>query len=236
MDLGHGDGDKMTRPDGHKPAKRQSRHNRTRNALRAAAMHLFATNGYSATTVKQIAEAAEVSERTFFLHFPTKDAVLFGVEPGDLELFERAIAEEPPAVDDLTLLEGAILRWQSSYYPRNPDVDHQMTQLLVAAAQSSATLRGRELDYSEALARCAATALARRRGETLPRHADHTVAEVAIWLLNRAIIEWSEAAVDDYEDLVHRRFAELRAAVTLPVVDGVATPRPRSRSKRAGNN
>jgi AcrR family transcriptional regulator len=40
-------------------------------------MRLFSEQGYSETTVGEIAELAEVGERTFFVHFPTKEDVLF---------------------------------------------------------------------------------------------------------------------------------------------------------------
>jgi AcrR family transcriptional regulator len=50
---------------------------RTRETIRAHAMHLFATQGYDATTVQQIIDEVEVSESTFFRYFPTKaDVVL----------------------------------------------------------------------------------------------------------------------------------------------------------------
>jgi AcrR family transcriptional regulator len=56
----------------------QRRRDRTRNALTTAALKLFRTGGYDATTVDQIADAADVSPRTFFHHFATKEEVLFG--------------------------------------------------------------------------------------------------------------------------------------------------------------
>ena len=49
---------------------------KTRAAIRAHAMRLFAEQGYAATTVDQIAEAAEVSPSTFFRYFPTKEDVV----------------------------------------------------------------------------------------------------------------------------------------------------------------
>ncbi|SEK26273.1 TetR family transcriptional regulator [Streptacidiphilus jiangxiensis] len=46
---------------------------KTRRAIRSAAFGLFRTQGYEATTVDQIAAAAEVSPSTFFRYFPTKE-------------------------------------------------------------------------------------------------------------------------------------------------------------------
>src|SRR5579863_9256921 len=51
----------------------------TRKKLYAAAVHLFAAHGYHATTVDAIARRAGVAKGTFFVHFPTKDAVILGL-------------------------------------------------------------------------------------------------------------------------------------------------------------
>ncbi|MFC6237026.1 TetR/AcrR family transcriptional regulator [Longivirga aurantiaca] len=48
-----------------------------RTRIEAAALDLFEQQGYAATTVEAIASAAGVARRTFFLHFPSKDAVVF---------------------------------------------------------------------------------------------------------------------------------------------------------------
>jgi AcrR family transcriptional regulator len=62
----------------HTAPRRDGRTERTRRALTAAAIRLFSEQGYDATTVDQIAAEAGVTQRTYFHHFPTKEAVLFG--------------------------------------------------------------------------------------------------------------------------------------------------------------
>lgn len=68
----------------------------TRRALIDAAVELFTARGFAGTTVAQIAEHADVSTRTFFLHFPTKEDVLAGEGDARTELGLRAIAEHVP--------------------------------------------------------------------------------------------------------------------------------------------
>ncbi|BBY93597.1 hypothetical protein MGALJ_32660 [Mycobacterium gallinarum] len=57
--------------------QRRMRGQRNREALIAAAVALFETHGYDATTVDQIAAAAGVAPRTYFHHFATKEDILF---------------------------------------------------------------------------------------------------------------------------------------------------------------
>ncbi|MDG5485967.1 TetR/AcrR family transcriptional regulator [Mycolicibacterium gadium] len=57
--------------------QRRMRGQRNREALITAAVELFETHGYDATTVDQIAAAAGVAPRTYFHHFATKEDILF---------------------------------------------------------------------------------------------------------------------------------------------------------------
>lgn len=58
-------------------SRRERRKRQTRQRLIAAAVPLFAKQGYDETTVAQIASAADVATKTFFNHFPSKEDVLF---------------------------------------------------------------------------------------------------------------------------------------------------------------
>jgi AcrR family transcriptional regulator len=61
-----------------KPAQglRERKKAKTRAAIQRHALRLFQEQGYEATTVEQIASAAEVSPSTFFRYFPTKEEVV----------------------------------------------------------------------------------------------------------------------------------------------------------------
>src|SRR4051794_10405541 len=76
---------------------RERKKARTREALQEAAMARFARQGFEGTTVEEIAEACEVSPRTFFRYFPTKEDVLFADAAVRRERLLAVIAERPPA-------------------------------------------------------------------------------------------------------------------------------------------
>jgi AcrR family transcriptional regulator len=57
-------------------SRRERKKERTRQEIYRAAMELFVARGVEAVTVEDICHAADVAKGTFFLHFPTKDALL----------------------------------------------------------------------------------------------------------------------------------------------------------------
>jgi AcrR family transcriptional regulator len=71
---------------------------RTRQAIRAAAYRLFAEQGYDATPVDQIADAADVSPSTVFRYFPTKEDIVLTDEYDDemAAVLRGRPADEPP--------------------------------------------------------------------------------------------------------------------------------------------
>ncbi|WP_269462025.1 TetR family transcriptional regulator [Arthrobacter sp. SO5] len=84
----------------------------TRALLQEQAMALFVQRGFDETTVAQIAEAAGVSQMTFFRYFPTKEAVVFD-DPYDPVIADVIAAQNPglPAVERVRL--GLLAAWTS---------------------------------------------------------------------------------------------------------------------------
>ena len=79
-------------PEGLRERKKQ----RTREQIIEAAMRLFAERGYQATTIADIANAADVAPRTFFSYFPSKEAVVFHSVDRNLEALASALRNRLP--------------------------------------------------------------------------------------------------------------------------------------------
>jgi AcrR family transcriptional regulator len=77
--------------------RHQLRHRSTHDALRQAALKSFARKGFANVTVTELAREAGVTERTFFRHFPTKEAVLFQDYETQLEWLAEALSQRPPS-------------------------------------------------------------------------------------------------------------------------------------------
>jgi AcrR family transcriptional regulator len=70
------------------PGLRERKNARTRAAIERAALELALEQGYEHTTVDQIAARADVSARTVFGRYPTKDAIVFGAPDHDASELE----------------------------------------------------------------------------------------------------------------------------------------------------
>jgi AcrR family transcriptional regulator len=88
-----------------RPGLRERKKAKTRAAIQEVALHLFERQGYEATTVEQIAEAAEVSPSTFFRYFPTKEDVAL-YDPLD-PLFIAAFRAQPAELTPLAAMRAA---------------------------------------------------------------------------------------------------------------------------------
>lgn len=83
---------------------RETKKAHTREAIGGAAMGLFVTRGFDHVTVAEIARAANVSEKTVFNYFPTKEDIFFDEVPEQLEELLAALRNRKPGERILDVL------------------------------------------------------------------------------------------------------------------------------------
>ena len=89
-----------------RPTPRERRLAATRRALADQALRLFAEQGYEATTVADIADAADMSTRTFFRHVRDKEEAMFAADEDVFAVVLDAAAAAPDAPPLARLLAG----------------------------------------------------------------------------------------------------------------------------------
>lgn len=89
--------------------KREAHKRATREALQVAADRLFAERGYDGTTVRDIAAAAGVTERTFFRYFDGKEALVATEALGWLDTLCDGIRNRPAGEPALAAIRHAVL-------------------------------------------------------------------------------------------------------------------------------
>jgi AcrR family transcriptional regulator len=192
------------------PSSRRDEHKRrTRAALRDAALDLFSSQGFDATTTEELAERAGVAVRTFFRYFPTKESVLYIGESEWIQGVVTVLADQPLEVTDLEALRASILSMTSPLSHGRPRL-----QLYSKAVASSPTLRGRELDYRRANGATLARAVAARHGLAEPDRRSAIAANIALLTYREALDAWLTGPEDiDLRAVIAGEFDLLEAVV-----------------------
>jgi AcrR family transcriptional regulator len=93
---------------------RERKKQRTRDSLIRAAHELFVEQGYEATTVDEIVAAVDVSQRTFFRYFASKEDVAFALQTLVSERYLEAVRRRPPGDAPVEVLRSTLDEtWQS---------------------------------------------------------------------------------------------------------------------------
>jgi AcrR family transcriptional regulator len=179
-----------------------------RERLVRAALDLFDEQGYSATTVTQIAERAGLTKSTFFRHFPDKREVLFAGQDTLCRLLEKGIAASPTSATPLEAVAGALDAVAGAFTPERRDLGPKMH----AAIMASSELQEREALKRVGLATAIASAL-KERGVLEPTAS--LAAELGVLALSTASARWFNPANQmDLATLAHHALRELHTAST----------------------
>ncbi|MER6059944.1 MULTISPECIES: TetR family transcriptional regulator [unclassified Streptomyces] len=144
---------------------RERKKQRTREALLRAALELFTTQGYEHTTVDEIAEAVDVSQRTFFRYFAGKEDVAFAVQEMTEARFVEAVRARPPHEAPLEALRQAVLEgWDGIRETVESAVPVELYLRMYRTIESTPALLAAHLRRSAATEETIARLLAEREG------------------------------------------------------------------------
>jgi AcrR family transcriptional regulator len=161
---------------------RERKKARTRAAIREHALRLFREHGYGATTVEQIAEAAEVSPATFYRYFPTKEDVVL---QDDFDVLTMdAFEAQPPTLSPIAAVRAAMAETLASLTPEELDRFRESTELTLAIPE----VRARAVDEFTRTIQVMAEALARRAGRPADDFAARNLAGAITGVIMSAVL------------------------------------------------
>jgi TetR/AcrR family transcriptional regulator, regulator of mycofactocin system len=182
----------------------------THRQVEAAALELFSSRGFEATTVDDVAAAVGVTRRTIFRYFGSKNDIVWGEFDGVIARLREAFAVADPEAPVMEALRQAVLA--SNRYPpaELPQLRIRMTLITtVPALQAHSMLRYEA--WRNAVAELTAPRLGARPSDLAPRLLGNVALGASMAAFNRWV-EHPEEGLEDCLDRAHRLLASGFAA------------------------
>lgn len=189
------------------PGWRERKRAQTHARIQATAIELFLKDGFDAVTLDQVAEAAQVSRRSLFHYFRSKEEIVFSAKAGLGELIAEAVAARPPDEPLLAMAENALKDMARQFQGPEP-------RALARLIAGTPALRAGDHAKHEALEQILVKALSARKGLKPDAEPVRVTALVAVAILRHATEQWLESdAAAGPEVWGQRAFEALRQIV-----------------------
>jgi AcrR family transcriptional regulator len=185
---------------------RERKKARTRASLREHALRLFREQGYQATTVEQIAAAAEVSPSTFFRYFPTKEDVILQ-DDLDVRLID-AFSRQPASLAPVAAIRAATKETLASFDLADLAQIQETTRLTLTVPE----IRARAIDEFARTIEVLAEAFGKRVGRSPDDVALRTLAGAVVGVIMSVTLPWDKQSP---ERPVEEMFASMDKALAL---------------------
>jgi AcrR family transcriptional regulator len=166
--------------------RRERKRRQTRERIENAAMTLFLQRGFDATTIEDITEAADVSKRSFFDYFPSKEEVVFAWQDSFADRLMAAIAARPADDSSVEAVEAAITATVIA------SVDERGLALGELIRCTPALKARDQLKYAKLEQKLAEALLLRKGGEPLERPRMRVLAAIVIGALRVGAELWQQ--------------------------------------------
>jgi AcrR family transcriptional regulator len=172
----------------------------TESALQEAALDLFVQKGYDRTTIEEIVREADVSRRTFFRYFGSKEEVIFKGAEEDLEHLRKLVRERPAQEPSLEAVKHVMIGFVRHLEAREAPV---LSFVHVVLMSDTLTARAAELQlrWTQSLAE----ALAERAGKAIDIPS-RLLAALGMATLAAGIAAWAEGVSTDLPASVESAF------------------------------
>jgi AcrR family transcriptional regulator len=190
---------------GPSPGLRQRKQQQTRERLVEVAMALFHERGFEATTLDDIAAAADISRRSFFHYFASKEDVVFAWQEAASVALVAALSARPAEESMFAAAENAILALAKQ-------LDSDEVLAMAHLKRDNPALQGRDQVKYEKLERALAEALGKRAGQKADKLQARLVAMITTGAMRIGGEVWAaEGAHEKPETSAKRTFAAIRA-------------------------
>src|SRR5258707_14331663 len=187
------------------PGLGERKRQQTRERLTRVAMALFLERGFEATTLDDIASAADISRRSFFHYFASKEDVVFAWHEESTAALIAAVAARPANESMLAAAENAISAMVRQLEPGEAIA-------MACLKRDNPALQARDQVKYEKLERALADALSKRAGHKTEKLQARLVAMIATGAMRIGGELWvAEGAREKPEALVKRTFAAMLA-------------------------
>lgn len=146
------------------PGRRERKKQRTREALIDAAFALFAEKGFDATTVEEIADAVDVSSRTFFRYFASKEDVALTFQEEQVQAVAAVLAARPADEPIMTALRRTVVEIARAGEAGELGFDSGRFECMLTLVKDSPALMAGSLEHAQRKQALLTDIVARRMG------------------------------------------------------------------------
>jgi AcrR family transcriptional regulator len=199
--------------------RRERKKQRTRVALIDAAFTLFADKGFEHTTVEEIADAVDVSSRTFFRYFASKEDVVLTFHEDMFAALKEAITARPPDESVVTALRRATVSVMHACEEGEYGFDPNQFMCIQELMESSPVVLARSLEHGQKKQAEITRLVGERMGvDPATDLRPHVVAGAAGCAVRSAFDVWTSGVTDAkrISDVVDQVFAILEGGINYP--------------------
>ncbi|OWV69016.1 TetR family transcriptional regulator [Rhizobium sp. R339] len=183
--------------------RRERKRRQTRERIEQAAMSLFLERGFDVTTIEDITEAADISKRSFFDYFPSKEDVVFAWQDSFADRLTAAVAARPAEEPSVKAVEAAIMATLVASADERGMALHELIR-------GTPALKARDqLKYAKLEQKLAEALLQRKGNDAAEGPRMRILAAIVIGAMRVGGELWQQRPGASLQDFAEETFAEL---------------------------